>query len=202
MDTVLDKTGIRDKNNIEGVVLVDFKAGKPVTLSDFLSWFWVRDEYIKLNEKDLTFYSISLQQCIWRMVRDHLLVNEADKRNISARGSVIIQEQWWRDKILYGMVKNEITNAVLLQNKESGSLKDKEGVKEAEEDLEFTKKMLHTVNRLKQQYGIKINSDILNKVKVSDENDPRAIEVYIVKKGGTIPRTPYPTIDNYWNSWE
>jgi hypothetical protein len=36
---------------------------------------------------------------------------------------------------------------------------------------------------------------------VSEENNPNAIDFYFVKRGGLIPRTPYPILDIYWTAW-
>ena len=203
LDSTLSQLQIKDKGKIPGLTLVDLKNGS-VTLSELLNWFWTRDQYIKLNEKDFTSYSISLKEMIWRMVRDKLLVDEANKRNLATRQSVKDQESWWRDKIVYSYVRNELTNSVLLQNKEVPPVKNDSANKgNADEiSMQLSKKILQRLNLLRQKENIKINNNVLNSINVTDENDPRAIELYIVKKGGLIPRAPYPTIDNDWKSWE
>jgi len=58
------------------------------------------------------------------------------------------------------------------------------------------------LNKLKSKYRVKINKDVLEKIHVSDEQDPKAIEFYIVKKDGLIPRPAYPSIDPWWANWE
>lgn len=203
LDSTLSVLKIKDKEKISRLKLVDMK-NSAVTLSDFLNWFWIRDQFIKLNEKDLVTYSISVKQMIWRMVRDRLLVAESNKRNIAERQTVKDQEKWWKDKIVYSYVRNELTNAVMLENKELPESKGDSDKKNNAEQLsaELSKKILHKINSLKQKESVKINNDLLNSVKVTNENDSRAIELYIVKKGGLIPRTPYPTIDNDWKSWQ
>ena len=203
LDSTLSILKIKDKEKIPGLTLVGMKNGS-VMLSDILNWYWTRDQYIKLNEKDLMTYSISLEQMIWRMVRDKLLVAEANKRNLSERQSVKDQERWWRDKIVFSYVRNELTNAVLLDNKELPSAKSDSEKKNNTDELsaELSKKILYKVNSIRQKESVKINSSVLNSISVIDENDPRTIELYIVKKVGLIPRTPYPTIDNDWKSWE
>ena len=44
--------------------------------------------------------------------------------------------------------------------------------------------------------------NVLDKIKVSSENDKKAIDMYIVKRGNLIPRPAFPSIDNDWASWE
>jgi len=202
-DSTLSLLKIKDKNKIPHLTLIKLKNDK-VTLADFLNWYWTRDQYIKLNEDDLLKYSISLEQMIWRMVRDKLLVSEADKRNLSERKNVKDQERWWKDKIVYSYVRNELTNAVLVENNElPSSKKDASQKKNIDElSLELSKRIFQKINILKQKFSINIYDKVLNSISVIDENDPRAIELYIVKKGGLIPRQPYPAIDNDWKSWE
>ncbi len=77
-------------------------------------------------------------------------------------------------------------------------------VKSNEEKIntEITRRLLLKLNKLKREYEININEDVLEKINVSEENNPKAIDFYTVKKGGLIPRTPYPTIDFEWINWE
>ncbi len=202
LDSTLSRLQIKDKEKIAGLTLVDLKNGS-VTLAELLDWFWARDQYVKLNEKNFISYSISLKEMIWRMVRDKLLVAEANKKNLSERKSVREVEKWWRDKIVYSYVRNELTNAVLLENKELSRVKkDSEKNNAGLLSTELSKKILHTVNSIRQKEHVMINKGVLSAVNVRDENDLHAIELYIVKRGGLIPRTPYPTIDNDWKSWE
>ena len=64
------------------------------------------------------------------------------------------------------------------------------------------KKLLHKVLALKQKNKISINRNILNKIKVENENDPHAIDVYAVKKGWNIPSSRLPSIDLLWQNWQ
>ena len=68
--------------------------------------------------------------------------------------------------------------------------------------LKVTRSLWNRINKLRSKYDVKINFNILEKISVSEENNPKAIDLYIVKKGGLIPRTPYPTVDNDWINWE
>ncbi len=76
------------------------------------------------------------------------------------------------------------------------------GSKDEMTRLKINRRLWNRINKLKNTYDIKINEDILEKVEVSEENNPKAIDFYTVKKGGLIPRTPYPTIDFEWINWE
>ena len=62
-------------------------------------------------------------------------------------------------------------------------------------------KLVHDVLKLKNEYDIQINEELLQDLKVRDEADPDAIDFYAVKKGGLFPRQPYPTIDWEWQQW-
>ncbi len=61
---------------------------------------------------------------------------------------------------------------------------------------------LNKLNELKRKYHVIINENALDNLSVSAESDKKAIDFYVVKKGGLIPRTPYPTIDSDWANWE
>jgi hypothetical protein len=47
-----------------------------------------------------------------------------------------------------------------------------------------------------------MNEKVLDNIIVSSENDKKAIDMYIVKRGNLVPRPAFPTIDNEWASWE
>ncbi len=113
------------------------------------------------------------------------------------------KSKWWKDKIVSSIVKNEIANSVILSEKEKkANYSDDESQNSDKFNSEFNKNLLRKILNLKQKYSINIYNDVLNNISVSDENDPKAVEVYTVKKGGLIPRTPYPTIDYDWINWE
>ena len=133
------------------------------------------------------------------MLRDKLLSELALKRGFYKDESVVEQSKWWEDKIVYSAVKNEIVQSVLLKEKEV-KLDDKSNSDET--DQKILRKILLKLNELKAKYKVSINEDVLEKVKVSEENNPRAIDLYTVKKGGLIPRTAYPSIDFDWINWE
>jgi hypothetical protein len=62
--------------------------------------------------------------------------------------------------------------------------------------------MLHRIVALKQRYGVTIDEKVLGTLPVDSEADPRAIDVYAVKKGGTYPHRAFPSIDYEWQRWE
>ena len=136
------------------------------------------------------------------MTRDKLLTVQAYERNYYTTESFTKQAEWWKDKIVYSVVKKDIVESVELRQEEVryNSL----DVKSNEEKIntEITRRLLLKLNELKREYEININEDVLAKINVSEKNDPRAIDFYTVKKGGLIPRTPYPTIDFEWINWE
>jgi hypothetical protein len=192
------------KDNIGYLTLVELNEGS-IELEEFIKWYWNRDQYIKFNEQDLQSYSKSLENIIWQMLRDKLLSEMALKRNYHQRDMVRTQSKWWRDKIVYSSVKREIIESVSLEQKEV-DLNTSDNLESGSKDeiirLNITRRLWDKINKLKNTYDIKINKDVLDRVKVSEENNPKAIDFYTVKKGGLIPRTPYPTIDFEWINWE
>lgn len=192
------------KENIGHTILVEMKSSS-IKLEEFLNWYKNRSQYIKFNKADLRSYSNSIENLVWRMVRDELLTTQAYKRNFQQTKSVIKQSKWWKDKIVYSAVKKDIVESVELEEEEVRykSLESLD-VKSNEEKIntEITRRLLLKLNELKREYEIDINEDVLEKINVSEENNPKAIDFYTVQKGGLIPRTPYPTIDFEWINWE
>jgi len=189
-------------DDIPKAALVTLSGGE-ISIKDFLQWYRNRSNYIKLNRNSIKDFSLSLEQMIWRMVRDKLIAGEAAALNYDKSETVMKQSSWWKDKIVSSIVRNEIANSVIVSSGEiadadtSGHSSDADAI-----NFEFRKKMLHKILALKQKYKISIDENVLNNIPVSQENDPKAIELYSVKKGGLIPRTPYPTINHEWADWE
>ena len=200
-----DKLDELNKSNINNLPLVKLNSGN-ITLEDFLKWYRNRDQYIKFNKNSLEEYSTSIENVIWRMVRDKLLTGLAMERKLNRRTSVIQESKWWKDKIVYSAVRNELANSIIIENKEviKGEFNKTEESKTTAQEMEkeLSIKIFRLVVSLKQKYKITINENLLNDIQVSAEHDATAIEVYTIKKGGLIPRTPYPTIDRDWGSWE
>ncbi len=189
------------KENIGQTILVEMNDGT-ILLEEFLVWYRNRNQYIKFNKTNLQSFSSSVESLVWRMVRDKLLTGQAYERNYNTTESFTKQAEWWKDKIVYSAVKKDIVESVELGQEEVryNSL----DVKSNEEKIntEITRRLFLKLNELKREYEIIINEDVLEKVNVSEENNAKAIDFYTVKKGGLIPRTPYPTIDFEWINWE
>ena len=186
--------------NVDTLPLINLEYGN-ISIKEFLNWYRNRSQYIKLNENSFADFSISLEKLTWSMVRDYLLSDLTRKYNYDKNLNVLKQISWWKDKIVSSAVRNEIVNSISLaisENNTSGS----KSISTEEMKSEFQKRMLHKILSLQQKYQVKLFKEELNKVPLSIENDKRAIEMYTVKSGGLIPRTPYPTINQEWVNWE
>jgi hypothetical protein len=64
--------------------------------------------------------------------------------------------------------------------------------------FELRKNMLHRLAALKRQYPVSVKDDVLSGLPVDVENNPKAIDAYIAKKGGTFPHPAFPVIDFEW----
>jgi hypothetical protein len=192
-----------------------------VTLGRFLSWYRVRDTVLRLRTSSLQAYLGSLQSLVWQMVRDGLLIERATKREMQKRESVRTQKSWWEEKVLYSLEKKRIADSISVSDEQVKtyylnhvrSYRDAEGkarsfdearetVRRDVRSLEVTKRLLHRLLALKQRYPVEIHDDILRALPVENENDPKAIDVYIAKKGGTFPHPAFPTIDYDWQTWQ
>lgn len=190
-----------DQIDYSKIILVELKDYK-VSLNDFINWYRTRDQYVKFSDKSFAQFSRSLEQMVWRMVRDKLLCTVSKSKGYYNKKNVVEQAKWWLDKILYSAVKNEMINSITVENQEIKVISKKTQSQSEYIEEELTKKLFYKINSLKTKYTVDINERLLNQIKVSDEADIKAIDFYTVKRGGLIPRTPYPTIDNYWARWQ
>ena len=138
------------------------------------------------------------------MLRDKLLFDLAKERGYTKLNTVVTQSKWWKDKICFSTKLNQLRNSLEIKNEETetSEVSDKTEQVVQSVDHELFVKLFREIQKLKNKYDVIIYDDVLNEIQVSSENDPRAIEMYTVKKGGLIPRTPYPTIDMIWKLWE
>ncbi|MCL5029521.1 MAG: peptidylprolyl isomerase [Bacteroidetes bacterium] len=169
-----------------------------LSLDDFLNWYKLRDEYLKFDETSFNNFSASLEKLIWQMVRDHLLVSSAYSRGFQNLPIVQQQVNWWEDKIVYAVVRDNLANTVGLNIELPTSVKNKNNDKKQE----LMEKIFRKLQQLKKKYKVQINEKVLDEIEVQDSNNPRAIDFYFVKKGGTFPHPAYPSIDYSWQSWE
>jgi hypothetical protein len=184
------------KRDFYSLILVEMKDGT-YSIQDFIDWFRYRELNFKFNDQDFQSFSKSVEFYVWRMVRDNSLTKIAFSKGYQNNKALREQLGWWKDKIVYAVVRDEIIgSAIIGKTNESFKFENKPLPDEA------NKKLLHKVLALKQKYKIKINKDILSEIKVENENDPKAIDVYAVKKEGIFPRPAFPTIDILWQNWQ
>jgi hypothetical protein len=195
-------------------------GGGRISLNRFLSWYRARDTYIRLNTVTEQAFFISVEDLVWRMVRDRLLVDRAIRRNLQERDPVKKQLRWWEEKILYGEEKTLLGRSIVLSDSacrafydantreyrsDSGDVQTYDRVKDqVRKDcymFELKKSMLHRIIALKRKYRVIVKNDVLLGLPLDIENNPKAIDVYTAKKGGTFPHPAFPVIDFEWQTW-
>jgi hypothetical protein len=181
----------------------------------------MREPYVKLNLSTPQAFFQSAEDLVWRMVRDRLLTRKAHERGLEKVAAVQRQTQWWRQKMLYTANRNRIADTIadslplvrkFYEEHRRSFMDDKGNVRPFEtvqEDAwrqyysyELEKRILHEVLRLKQQYVVKTEASVLDRIQVDEQANPKAIDVYAAKKGGIYPHTAFPSIDYDWQSWE
>ncbi|OIO17496.1 MAG: hypothetical protein AUJ54_09760 [Ignavibacteria bacterium CG1_02_37_35] len=201
LDVALANLGLKRGEKYTGLKLVECKS-RNLSLDEFIIWYRNREQYIKFNKNDLVGFSKSLEDLVWLMVRDKLLTAKAYQSGYNKSEWVIKQSNWWKDKISYSAYRNELANSITLNSEEQSLLNEKKKSQSEIMSEELSKKILHKVLELKKKYNIVINQNALDKIKVSNENDKKAIDMYIAKRGNLIPRPAFPSIDNDWSNWE
>lgn len=221
--SLMSEAGPLDSLNLENYrdeTLVRL-ADQNFLFEDFWTWYQARRAYIRFNTTSAQALSGSLQQMVWRSVRDKLLTTRACERGLQNRPIVRKQKQWWQEKIVYARAKEDILKSIKITEEQARSYyasrsrqyRDRHGktrpydqVKEqVHQDclaFELTKNLLRHLNALKSKYPVTINHAALDALPTNTEAEPKAIDVIIAKKGGTFPRPGFPTIDFDWKLWE
>lgn len=200
--------------------LVTLKSGAFLG-GDFLDWYHARETLLKFLLRSPDAYYASLEQFVWRMVRDRLLTARAIARGLQKRASVTSQMRWWEQKVLYEMVKDSLARSIHIDSSAAEDFyrenhrrylspagdtlsydRARDQVLRGLFDTEYTKRLLHMVLALKQKYPVTVEQAELSGLPVDIENDPKAIDVYTVKKGGIFPRPAFPVIDYAWQTWQ
>jgi hypothetical protein len=201
LDVALTKLGLKRGDQYPGLALVEGN-GINISLDEFIVWYKIREQYVKLIKDNFIGYSKSLEDLVWLMVRDKLVTNQAYIGGYEKSEWVNKQAKWWKDKISYSAYRNELVNSITLNSDEIKLVDSKSKSQSELLSEKLSKKILHKILELKQKYKVTINKDVLDKIKVTSENDRKAIDLYIVKRGNLIPRPAFPTIDSEWMGWE
>ena len=211
--------GFHDRKSFERQTLVELSDRK-FTVGEFLDWYHAREYNLRLNSSSPQEFFMTLEEMVWRMIRDRLLTARAINRRLQNRENVRKQVKWWQDKIVYKLVRGRISDSIrsndgLLRNYYADHRRDyrsaqgdtlsfekaKEEVQRDYYSFEMTNRLLHRLLRLKEKYRIVIHDDDLKRLPIEDEFDPKAIDIYGVKKGGTFPRPAFPSIDYEWQAF-
>jgi len=192
-----------------------------ILLKRFLFWYRARDQILKLRTTSLYTFDSSLRGLVWRMVRDGLLIEQAKERGLQRRESVRAQKEWWEEKVLYTLEKNALSDSIRMDEallrkyyqEHLRSYRTPKGdtmtfaeargeVKKNWSSAQLNGRLLHRIIALKGKYPVEISNDVLMSLPVNNENDPRTVDVYVGKTGGTFPHPAFPTIDYDWQEWE
>lgn len=193
---------------------------RAVLIKNFTEWYSTRESYLKFSLTEKSSFLNSVQEVIWRMVRDHLIISNAGKEEFYNDPEVLAEMECWKDKVVYSKLKQEIASAVSVTEEklrdyynshmsdykdERGNIKPFDEVKEKLKNdcyiYEYTRKIVNKVLTLKKSQVIKINNKLLESIAVSEEENPHSINLYSLKKGGTFARPVYPVIDYEWQFW-
>ncbi len=197
----LRKAKIKKRYELNSLHLVEFKRGH-YSINDFLRWLYPRLEYFNFDKSSLNAFYGSVEQLVWRMTRDNFLTSLAKQKHYDRSPSVLEQAKWWKAKIIFSAVRNKLLHSITLNNKEitlDPSKSNKNITREISNKLNV--KIYRLLKKLKRRYRITINKKALQSLKIEGEENSRGINLYVIKKNGLIPRTPYPIIDSEWKSW-
>jgi hypothetical protein len=200
-----------------GRELVEMKDGG-FTLGEFLAWYRARESAIRLSTRSVQAYESSIESMVWRMVRDRLLMRRARERRLQEKDQVREQMKWWEEKILYDLMKESLADSLRpedqavrafydlhagrYRDRNDGILPYEKAKDDARKDLleeEYAKRLYRRLAFLRKKYPVAVFERTLASLRVDEE--AKAIDVYAVKKGGTLPRPAFPSIDDRWQAW-
>lgn len=215
-----DSVDYRNPKKYARLTLVSVRSGE-ITLGEFLAWYELREANVRLRWTSPQAFFLSLEDLVWRMVRDRLLVDRAFQRGLQNRPSVTTQLEWWTEKFLYQAEKDSLARTVGWSDsslrayfashqksfrRADGSVLPYEEVKEDVLREYYARvlaeKTLRRLAVLRRSHPVAIDDRALGDVPVDAAGDPRAMDIYVVKKGGTLPRPAFPTIDMSWQTWQ
>jgi hypothetical protein len=218
--TERDSVSYREIERYAGDTLVALRTGG-FTLGRYLAWYAVREQYLKVRLTGPQEFFLSLQDLVWRMVRDEVLVQRAMGRMLQDRPGVVAQKQWWEDKLLYQVAKDSLSKTISWNDSTLRAYYDAhprfhrdplgkpQQFAQAKDDvlrewyaLALSERVLHRLNAIKGRFPVMVDEKALARVPVDAEHDPRAIDVVVAKKGGTFPRPAFPAIDPFWQTWQ
>lgn len=196
-------------------ILVSSKCDR-YTVKDFAEWYSYRNYKIDFSNPSASTLKF-VKAILFKMVRDKRLIGIARKQGFADDPAVQLEVQEWRDKLAYWKQKSaavkhptftdEDVQRFYTENKiKYADLKRtpvtyeqvKDKVKNELMLYEYNKQLHNYLNSLEERYTIKINEKLLNSLYLSDENLSKKADLFILKKGGTLPRQAFPTIDSEW----
>ena len=201
LDVALNNLGLNRGEKYTGLTLVECETNN-ISLDEFIIWYRIREQDVKIIKNDLIGYSKSLEDLVWLMVRDKLITDQAFQKGYNKSDWVIKQAGWWKDKIGYSAYRNELANSITLNSEEIKLIDTKSKSQSQLLSEILSRKILYKVLELKKKYRVTVNEKVLDNIKVSSENYKKAIDMYIAKRGNLIPRPAFPTIDSDWANWE
>jgi hypothetical protein len=190
-----------------------------ISLAEFLAWYEPREALVSYRWSSPQVFFLSLEDVVWRMVRDHLLIQRAAARGMQDRAAVAEQIEWWRHKLLFQAEKDVAARGIRWADstlmahyaKNRARFRGPAGrsFEEARDDVlrdwydsRMRESLRQRLTSLRRKYPVVEDAAVLASVPVDASNEPRTIDLYAVKKGGTFPRPAFPSIDATWQTWE
>ncbi len=194
-------------------VLVTFQGGE-WTIADFLKRYRPLPADLKEGD-DLPVFQAKLNDQIALAVRDDFLLKMGYKDKVERRPAVKSEIMRWRDKWVYQELRRDLTKNLEVSEEEARAYfeKYKDRFKVRKEDqpaFENNKKLsgqyaahqkeldlLSSItDNLKAQYGVVINSAILDTITTIDFEKSRGASVQVFKRSSK--RMAYPVVDPVW----
>jgi hypothetical protein len=223
-----EEIGMKDLVRPE-VVLPDNPGGRALvtstcdafTIRDFTVWYSYRHFKIAGSRRTATTVW-TIKEMIFRMVRDKRLIRIARAKGYGEDPNVQSEMNQWKSKLSYWKQKSAAISPPVLTDEAVHSFysenkrryeRDAKGAEVAYEQakgkvandlllFEYNKQLFRYIQSLKEKYPVTVNESVLKSIHVADEGLSKKIDVVILKRGGTLPRRAFPSIDKEWQFFQ
>ncbi|MGC8898558.1 MAG: hypothetical protein ACP5ON_10055 [Bacteroidota bacterium] len=202
---------------MRGLPLIKFNSGE-ITLGQFLDWFELRSFNFKFSQSNKNSFLRDVESYVWRMLRDQLLVRQAQREGMYSDPVVRRQTERWNRKLSALAMIEKLVSEIKLDTSSmfnyfvrhyahykitGDTISDfRQKYDDLQRDyLDYSERerLLHTVILLSRRYPVRKYYSVVDKLALPDQIRSQPIEVEYYKTGGTFPRKAFPTIEQIWN---
>ncbi len=208
--------------NMKSTPLIKYKGGT-VTLGEFFRCYDLRSTDFDISIQSRDRFMASVESYVWRMLRDKLLVQRAEKEGFGDLPYVKQQMQRWDLKLSYLSLLQHMNSLMQVDsndvehffkdnyedyryeqaNKVTGDttadfLSDYDSARRDYIEYLTRASLLHTKALIERYVKVQEYYFVVDRLVLLPPPKGNPVDAFFFKTGGTFPRKAYPTIDEIW----